>query len=76
MVEQIRLSQEEKSTLINDNQTMAVQIQDLHLEVEKLRDELNLFQMAKENLTDDPFNSQVLNIHRLVTRVSELEDLV
>ena len=76
MVEQIRLSQEEKSTLINDNQTMAVQIQDLHLEVDKLRDELNLFQMAKENLTDDPFNSQVLNIHRLVTRVSELEDLV
>ena len=49
------MNQEEKTTLINDNQTMAVQMQDLHLELEKLREELKMFNLAKENVVpDDP----------------------
>jgi len=71
------MNTEEKTTLINDNQTMAVQMQDLHLELEKMREELKLFQLAKENaVPDDPFQGAVLNTQRLVQRVSELEDLV
>lgn len=53
LVEQIRVNQEERSTLIKDNQTMALQVQDLSLEVEKLRDELQLFNLVKESNTDD-----------------------
>ena len=56
---------------------MAVQIQEMHLELEKLRDELSLFHLAKENaVPDDPTQGAVLATQRLVQRVSELEDLV
>jgi len=40
LVEQIRVNHEEKTTLIKDNQTMALQVQELKLEQDKLRDEL------------------------------------
>ena len=52
-------------------------MQDLHLELEKLREELKLFSLAKENaVADDPLQGTILNTQRLVQRVSELEDLV
>ena len=71
------MNHEEKTTLIADNQTMALQMQDLNLQVEKLRDELQLFNLAKDNLVpDDPAQGAFLNTQRLATRVSELEDLV
>lgn len=78
LVEQIRVSQEEKTTLINDNQTMAVQVQDLHLELENLRGELKLFNLARETSVQDDSvqGSASMNTSKLVTRVQELEDLV
>lgn len=54
---------------------MALQVQELNLELEKLRDELQLFNLVKDsNGSDD--QSQLINTQRLVQRVSELEDLV
>ena len=54
LVEQVRINQEEKQILIRDNQNMALQVQDLTLEQEKLREELKMFNLAKENISDDP----------------------
>ena len=47
------------------------------MELEKLREELKLFSLAKVNaVADDPLQGTILNTQRLVTRVAELEDLV
>jgi len=42
-------------------------MQDLHLELEKLRDELKLFSLAKENaVADDPLQGTILTTQKLV----------
>ena len=42
-----------------------------------MREELKVYNMAKEHaIADDPAQGQVLNVQKLVQRVSELEDLV
>ena len=60
LVEQIRVGAEEKATLIGDNQTMAVQIQELLQEREKLKDDLKIFNLVKE-VPDDPLQATILN---------------
>ena len=47
------MSQEEKATLIADNQSLSMQVQELFLETEKLREDLKLFNSAKETLPLD-----------------------
>ena len=56
---------------------MALQMQDLHRELDQQREELKLFHMAKEStVPDDPLQGTFINTQKLVKRVTELEDLV
>jgi len=54
-----------------------MQVQELLLETERLREDLKLFNISKEMLSPDDPNSVVLiNTQKLVHRIDELEDLV
>lgn len=71
-MDQIRHEQEEKATLFADNQTLALQVQDLLLENSKLAQDCKLLNIAKE-----PWEDQVIyNTQKLATRIEELEDLI
>ena len=54
-----------------------MQVQELLLESEKLREDVKLFNSAKESLPyDDPNAMALINTQKLVQRIEELEDLV
>jgi hypothetical protein len=54
-----------------------MQVQELLLESERLREDLKLFNISKEMLSpDDPNSVALINTQKLVHRIEELEDLV
>ena len=77
LVEQTRQGQEERKTLIADNQQLAIQVQDLLFESEKMKEDMKLFNMSRETIqTDDPNTVALINTQKLIQRIEELEDLV
>lgn len=60
LVEQIRMVQSENATLLDDNMKIALQVENLRLENEKLNKEVRLLQIAADG----------------AQRIEELEDLV
>ena len=54
-----------------------MQVQELLLEGDRLREDLKLFNISKEMLSpDDPSSVALINTQKLVHRIEELEDLV
>ena len=54
-----------------------MQVQELLLESDRLREDLKLFNISKEMLSpDDPNSAALINTQKLVHRIEELEDLV
>ena len=54
-----------------------MQVQELLFESEKLKEEMKLFNMSREHVSqDDPNAVALINTQKLIQRIEELEDLV
>jgi hypothetical protein len=83
LVEQMRISNEEKQGLLYDNQNLGAQLGELQFEYDKIQRELKDFMCfrssaySQEYASNPAFTDAVSqNTQRLVQRVEELEDLV